>query len=61
MRERGWSWPQIQDPDRKLADKLGQRWQPVVIVIERGEVVGLLAGGGSDAAWTELAKDAGVW
>jgi hypothetical protein len=49
------------DPDRVLAGRLGQSWQPVVFVIERGEVVGVLAGPGDGVAWTRLARRSGVW
>ena len=51
----GWDWPQIQDPSRELARRLGATYQPFVALLdERGEVVATFDGGGDNASWEAL-------
>lgn len=51
----GWTWPQIPDPRRELARRLGVAGQPAVVVLdEQGDVVARHLGGGDDAAWEAL-------
>jgi len=51
----GWAWPQIKDPTRELAKRLGATYQPFVALLdERGEVVATYDGGGDEAAWTAM-------
>ena len=48
----GWDWPQLQDPDRELARRLGATYQPFVALLdEQGEIVATFDGGGDEAAW----------
>ena len=51
----GWDWPQIHDPDRVLAKRLGADYQPFVALFdEEGEIVATLDGGGSTAEWEAM-------
>jgi hypothetical protein len=55
VEEKGWSWPQISDPDRVLAQRLGADYQPYFAAVdERGEIVATHDGGGDDAIWSGL-------
>jgi hypothetical protein len=55
LAEKGWTWPQIHDPERTLARSLGADYQPEVLVFdERGELLGGFEGGGTDADWERL-------
>jgi len=52
LAEKGWDWPQLQDPNRELARRLGATYQPYVALLdERGEVVATLDGRGDERAW----------
>jgi hypothetical protein len=51
----GWSWPSIQDPQRRLAKRLGADYQPYVAVLDaEGEIVATFDGGGDEATWEAL-------
>jgi hypothetical protein len=57
LEEKGWDWPQIQDPGRELARELGASYQPFVALLdERGEIVATFDGGGEEADWEDLLK-----
>jgi hypothetical protein len=52
---KGWDWPQIQDPNRELARRLGATYQPYVALLdERGEIVATFDGGGDEMAWAAM-------
>jgi hypothetical protein len=58
LRKYGWTWPQIEDPDRELEGRLGAVYQPVVIVLdEEGRIAARHIGGGDEAAWEALAEE----
>ena len=51
----GWTWPQIDDPDRELAGALGIPGQPSVAVLDaEGRVVARHVGGGEREDWEAL-------
>jgi hypothetical protein len=53
----GWTWPSIQDRERRRARSLGAEYQPHVIVIDAdGRIAGSFEGGGEDADWAALAE-----
>jgi hypothetical protein len=55
VREQGWTWPQLHDPDRTLARSLGADYQPHVILFDAaGEAVASFAGGGTETDWEAL-------
>ncbi len=55
VRRYGWHWPQMRDPARARARKLGAVWQPAVIAIDaRGRIVGIDASGDRERAWERL-------
>ena len=55
LAEHGWDWPQIKDPNRELARRLGATYQPFVALLdERGAVVATFDGRGDEAAWEAL-------
>lgn len=57
MRRYGWSWPSLQDPNRKLAGKLGVYGQPVVVLVDaQGYVAGVHVGRGNAKIWAALAQ-----
>jgi thioredoxin-related protein len=57
--EKGWTWPQLHDPDRELARSLGATYQPHVILFDAaGELVGSFEGGGTAAEWEALLERA---
>jgi hypothetical protein len=52
----GWDWPQIEDPERRLARSIGADYQPHVILFDaNGRFVGRFEGGGTAADWEDLA------
>lgn len=56
VREHGWTWPSIADPDVELAGSLGLYGHPAVAVLdENGAVVARHIGGGDAATWEALA------
>jgi hypothetical protein len=56
VRRYGWDWPQLLDPRREQARKLGAEYQPHVVAIDaEGRIVGRLQGLGSEASWEALA------
>ena len=57
LEEKGWDWPQIQDPDRELARELGATYQPFVALLDaRGEIVATLDGRGEADDWENMLK-----
>ena len=54
----GWSWPQLQDPLRTRAKRLGAAYQPHFILLDaEGRIVDTWEGGGDASVWsTMLAK-----
>jgi hypothetical protein len=52
----GWDWPQIEDPERRLARSIGADYQPHVILFDAdGRFAGRFEGGGTAADWEDLA------
>jgi hypothetical protein len=55
VREFGWTWPSIVDPERRRAKRLGADYQPYVAVIDAdGRIVASFDGGGDEATWEAL-------
>ena len=55
LRQYGWTWPSIRDPQRTLAHRFGATYQPAVILIDaRGRVVAGFEGAGTPALWNQL-------
>jgi peroxiredoxin len=53
--EKGFDWPQLHDPDRALAKRLGADYQPFFAAVdEQGEVVAVHDGGADESVWAEL-------
>ena len=52
----GWTWPSVEDPERRRARFLGAEYQPHVIVLgPDGEVLDRFGGQGTPADWEALA------
>jgi hypothetical protein len=57
VKEFGWTWPSIHDPDRRLAKRLGADYQPYVAVIDAdGRIVATFDGGGDEPTWEALVE-----
>ena len=57
VKEFGWTWPSIQDPERRLSKQLGSDYQPYVAVIDAdGNIVATFDGGGDEATWEALVE-----
>jgi hypothetical protein len=57
VKEFGWTWPSIQDPERRLSKRLGSDYQPYVAVIDAdGNLVATFDGGGDEATWEALVE-----
>jgi len=55
LKQYGWTWPSISDPQRTLARRFGATYQPAVILIDaRGRVVAGFQGRGTPALWNAL-------
>jgi AhpC/TSA family len=55
LAEKGWEWPQIKDPNRELARRLGATYQPYVALLdERGKIVATLDGRGDEKLWEAM-------
>ena len=55
LERHGWSWPQLHDPERALAKRLGADYQPYVALVDaQGEVVATLDGGGTETEWAAM-------
>ena len=55
VEEKGWTWPQIRDPERRLAKRIGADYQPFFAAVdEEGEIVATHDGAGDDASWERL-------
>jgi hypothetical protein len=51
----GWSWPQLQDPLRERAARLGATYQPHFILLDaEGGIVDTWEGGGDVAVWSAM-------
>jgi hypothetical protein len=51
----GWSWPQMQDPGRERAKRLGADYQPHFILVDtHGRVVDTWEGGGDEDVWSNM-------
>ena len=51
----GWSWPQMQDPERARARKLGATYQPHFVLLDAdGGIVDTLEGGGDSDTWSAM-------
>lgn len=60
MREFGWTWPSIVDPQRRRAKSLGADYQPYVAVIDaEGRIVASFDGGGDKETWEALVERLG--
>ncbi len=56
VRRYRWTWPSIQDPKRKLANKLAVLGHPAVVLIDaKGYIVGVHIGAGGPETWRSLA------
>lgn len=59
LKEKGWTWRQLHDPDRELARSLGATYQPHVILFDAdGELVDSFRGGGTADDWDALLEAA---
>jgi hypothetical protein len=57
VKQFGWTWPSIQDPERRLSKRLGSDYQPYVAVIDAdGNIVATFDGGGDEATWEALVE-----
>ena len=57
VKEFGWTWPSIQDPERRLSKQIGSDYQPYVAVIDAaGNIVASFDGGGDEATWEALVE-----
>jgi hypothetical protein len=57
LQENGWDWPQILDPERERARRLGADYQPHVVVLDPdGEIVARHEGGGTPPEWAALVQ-----
>ena len=57
VKEFGWTWPSILDPERRLSKRLGSDYQPYVAVIDgEGNIVATYDGGGDEATWEALVE-----
>ena len=55
VEEKDWGWPQIRDPERRLAKRIGADYQPFfAAVAENGEIVATHDGAGDDSIWESL-------
>ena len=55
LADKGWAWPQVKDPNRELARRLGATYQPFVALLdERGRIVATFDGGGNEKAWEAM-------
>jgi hypothetical protein len=55
VEEKGFDWPQLHDPDRELAKRLGADYQPFFAAVdEEGEVVAVHDGGADEEVWAGL-------
>jgi hypothetical protein len=55
LAEKGWGWPQIKDPNRELARRLGATYQPFVALLdEGGKIVATLDGRGDEELWEAM-------
>lgn len=53
--EKGWDWPQIKDPNREIARRIGATYQPYVALLDaEGTVVATLDGGGERELWEAM-------
>ncbi len=51
----GWSWPSIQDPERRRARRLGADYQPHFILVDaKGRIVATWEGRGNEAVWEAM-------
>lgn len=51
----GWTWPQMQDPERARAKRLGATYQPHFVLLDaRGGIVDTWEGGGDTEVWGEM-------
>jgi hypothetical protein len=59
VKEFGWTWPSIEDPERALSKQLGADYQPYFAAVTAGgEVVAVHDGGGDEAVWSSLVRKA---
>lgn len=57
MKQYGWTWPSIRDPQRALAQRFGATYQPAVFVIDaRGRYIAGFEGAGTPALWNALKR-----
>jgi hypothetical protein len=57
VRRYAWDWPQLLDPRRENARRLGAEYQPHVVAIDaQGRIVGRQVGLGDEAEWEALAE-----
>lgn len=55
VREFGWTWPSIVDPERRVAKNIGADYQPYVALFdENGVRIATHDGGGDEAEWSAL-------
>jgi hypothetical protein len=57
LRQYGWTWPSISDPQRTLALRFGATYQPAVILVDgKGRYVAGFQGAGTPALWNALKR-----
>ena len=55
LKQYGWTWPSIRDPQRTLAHRFGATYQPAIILIDaKGRAVAGFEGAGTPALWNAL-------
>ena len=57
LKQYGWTWPSISDPQRTLARRFGATYQPAVILVDaKGRYVAGFQGAGTPALWNALKR-----
>jgi hypothetical protein len=57
IKQYGWTWPSIVDPQRTLSRRFGADYQPAVLLIDaKGRFVGGFQGRGTPALWNDLKR-----
>ena len=57
LKQYGWTWPSIRDPQRTLAHRFGATYQPAVLLIDaQGRYVAGFEGAGTPVLWNALKR-----
>jgi len=57
LKQYGWTWPSISDPQRTLARRFGATYQPAVMLVDaKGRYVAGFQGAGTPALWNALKR-----